>query len=78
MFLLRWFISPLVLYAFVVGVSGLRIFTVTLVVLHVIRQVAVEATRPEPTGTTGLRILMAGDSFAPKIDGVATRTSKGV
>lgn len=77
MFVLRWWIAPLVLWAFVVGWRGLRSFAVLLAVLHVIRQVAVEAFRPDATKNAGLRIMMVGDSFAPKIDGVATRTGKG-
>jgi len=48
-------------------------FAVALAVLHVLRQVAVEAFRPEPTGGAGLRIMMVGDSFAPRFNWRWTR-----
>jgi hypothetical protein len=76
-FILRWWIAPLLLVAATFGGTGLRVATIALVIMHTLRQVLVEVFRPEPSGSDGLRIVFAGDSFAPKIDGVATRTGKG-
>ncbi len=38
---------------------------------------AVELASGAGKATAPLRVLLLGDSFAPKIDGVATRTTKG-
>ena len=38
---------------------------------------AVELASGAGRTTAPLRVLLLGDSFAPKIDGVATRTTKG-
>ena len=63
---------------FLFGSANLRTCAVAWAVVIVARLALVDLFRPEPPPASGkLRILMVGDSFAPKVDGVATRTSKG-
>ena len=74
----RYWMLPLLILNFLFGSANLRPSALAWAVVVVLRLAVVDCFRPEPHSSGGkLRVMLCGDSFAPKIDGVATRTAKG-